>query len=42
VHWKAYLQFDNRGPWAEQTRGRLMDAGVAVAGYVGGSEESED
>jgi tetratricopeptide (TPR) repeat protein len=40
VHWKAYLQFDNRGPWAEQTRARLVDAGVAVAGCIDGSGEA--
>ena len=26
LHWKRYLQFDNRGPWAEQARQRLAEA----------------
>lgn len=41
VHWKAYLRFDNRGPWAEQTRSHLEAAGVEVAGYVGAREDGE-
>jgi tetratricopeptide (TPR) repeat protein len=36
-HWKAYLGFDSRGPWAEETRERLTVAGVEVAGAVGES-----
>jgi hypothetical protein len=26
VHWERYLQFDSRGPWAEQARQRLEAA----------------
>jgi tetratricopeptide (TPR) repeat protein len=25
-HWRAYLQFDRRGPWAESARSRLIEA----------------
>jgi tetratricopeptide (TPR) repeat protein len=28
-HWKAYLTFDSRGPWAEQARQRLEEFGDA-------------
>lgn len=27
-HWKAYLQFDTRGPWAENARQQLEEAGA--------------
>lgn len=28
-HWRAYLKFDNRGPWAEQARQKLEEAGIS-------------
>ncbi|HUG92727.1 MAG TPA: tetratricopeptide repeat protein [Planctomycetaceae bacterium] len=42
VHWKAYLRFDSRGPWADETRERLEAAGVEVAGIVGDGGGVED
>lgn len=29
-HWRAYLQYDRRGPWAEAARSRLTDAGQTI------------
>lgn len=30
-HWRKYLEFDSRGPWAEAARGRLDEAGEKPA-----------
>ncbi len=29
-HWRSYLRFDTRGPWAEEARQRLEEFGVAT------------
>ena len=34
VHWRKYLEFDSRGPWAAQARQRLEEAGAVEAANV--------
>ena len=33
-HWKTYLRFDSQGPWADQARQRLQEAGVLATANV--------
>jgi tetratricopeptide (TPR) repeat protein len=36
THWRKYLEFDRRGPWADAARRRLEEAGVSVGEPLAG------
>ncbi|HTI51234.1 MAG TPA: tetratricopeptide repeat protein, partial [Planctomycetaceae bacterium] len=41
THWRKYLGFDRRGPWADAARRRLEEAGVIVGGLEAAPSDAD-